>query len=115
MSPTSAGCYCRRISVALAAAQGVPSNSTACPCSARWWAIDALRQHCLCMQFAGIFQGMEGVGTALNAVEMCDCTQLAHHHRQKFFVFKVVFALLDARRKALYGGFGAGEGNRTLV
>ena len=69
------------------------------------------------MQFAGIFQGMEGVGTALNAVEMCDCTQLAHHHhhRQKFFVFKKIFALLDARRKALYGGFGAGEGNRTLV
>ena len=63
------------------------------------------------MQFAGIFQGMEGVGTALNAVEMCDCTQLSHHRRQKFFVFKVVFALLDARRKALYGGFGAGEGN----
>ena len=67
--------------------------------------------HAVC----GYFQGMEGVGTALNAVEMCDCTQLAHHHRQKFFVFKVVFALLDARRKALYGGFGAGEGNRTLV
>ena len=52
------------------------------------------------MQFVGIFQGMEGVGTALNAVEMCDCTQLAHHHRQKFFVFKMIFclAMLDARR-----------------
>ena len=58
---------------------------------------------------------MGGVGAAINAVEMCDCTQLAHHHRQKFFVFEVIFALLDARRKALYGGFGAGEWNRTQV
>ena len=62
------------------------------------------------MQFAGIFQGMGGVGAAINAVEMCDCTQLAHHHRQKFFVFKVIFALVDAWRKALYGDLERAKG-----
>lgn len=93
----------------------MPSNSTACLCSALWSAIDAGANIAFAWSLRGYFQGMEGVGTAINAVEMCDCTQLAHHHRQKFFVFKKIFALLDARRKALYRGFGAGEGNRTLV
>ena len=80
-----------------------------CLCRALWWAIDALRQHCLCMQFAGIFQGMEGVGTALNAVEMCDCTQLAHHHRQKFFVFKVVFCLAECSAQGAVWGIWSGR------